>query len=295
MKIAVVCSAGIGDGLIMQIAAAHLQRLGHETVTFSNPLLSLASWFPQFQFEKHPAPETLEKRFDAILLQHDNTPRSKLIRALNKPVYTFYGSHLVSKHGPLRPSFDVVFDPQICMAENIRNGLQTLFPGIAPSLNNGLTPPAGLQFRRFPQRVAIHPTSSSKEKNWSKRSFLKLKERLEKEGWEPVFIAPPEEREAWNGPLFPALSDLAAFLYESGYLIGNDSGPGHLASNLGLATVIIGPSSKHLAFWRPGWERGALAYPPEWVEKTKITKSIWFKFITNSNVYKRFKELTDIK
>ena len=298
MKIAVVCAAGIGDGLLMQIAAFHLQRLGCETVTFSNPLLSLQSWFPRFPFEKQPALAQVEERFapfDAILLQYDNTPKAKAIRSLNKPVYVFYGSHLISKHGPLRPTLDAKFDPQFCMAENIRQGVQILFPGVEPTLENGLTPPNHLLFRRFAKRVALHPTSSSQEKNWPKVSFFKLRERLHKEGWDPVCIAPPEEREEWNSPLFATLADLAAFLYESAYLIGNDSGPGHLASNLGLSTVILGPNEEHLRFWRPGWHRCALAHPPSWVGRTKLTRTNWKNFLTVSNVYKQFKKLTDIK
>jgi len=295
MKIAVVCAAGIGDGLLMQIAAFHLQRLGFEPVTFSNPLLSLKNWFPHFQFEKQPVSVEILAPFDAILLQHDNTPKAKAIRSLNKPVYVFYGSHNLLKHGPLRSAFDIKFNPALCMAENICLGLKTLFPGPEPTLENGLTSPPHLQFRRFPNRIAIHPTSSSKEKNWSRSSFLKLAAKLEKEGFEPIFIAPAEEAQEWDSPPFETLDDLAAFLYESGYLIGNDSGPGHLASNLGLSTVIIGPSYEQLSFWKPGWQRASLSYPPFWVQKTKLTRKYWMNFITVNDVYQQFTKLNDIK
>ncbi len=283
----------------MQIASRHLQRLGYETVTFSNSLFPLASWFPTFRFEHQPSLEEIEERlapFDAILLQHDNTQKAKKIHALSKPVYVFYGSHLISKHGPLRPHFDAKFNPTICMANNIRNSLKALFSGIEPNLENGLTPPSHLQFRRFKKRVAIHSTSASQEKNWPKRSFLTLKAKLQEQGWDPVFIVPPEEAVDWDdSPLFPHLSDLAAFLFESGFLIGNDSGPGHLASNLGLPTVIIGPSREHLSFWRPGWHPGAIVHPPLWTGKTKLTRKNWKIFITVNNVYKMFTKLTDIK
>jgi hypothetical protein len=298
MRIAVVCAAGIGDGLLMQIAACHLQRLGFETTTFSNPLLPLANWFPSFALKRQPPLEQIEEifaPFDAILLQHDNTPKAKKIRGLAKPVYVFYGSHLISKHGPLRPHFDAKFDPRICMAENIRNGLKSLFPQIEPSLENGLVPLKHLKFRRFEKRVALHTTSSSEEKNWPKNSFLKLKAKLQKEGWDPVFVVPPEEAANWDSPPLPLLSDLAEFLFESAYLIGNDSGPGHLASNLGLSTIILGPSQEHLALWRPGWHPGAIIYPPPWTTKTKLTRQNWKIFLTVSNVYKQFKKLNDIK
>ncbi len=290
MKFAIVCASGIGDGLLMQIAAFHLRRLGHDVVTFSNPLLSFANWFPGFEFR--PQPENIEETFapfDAIVLQHDNTIKAKKISSLAKEVHIFYGAHVPSKHGPLRPLLDVQFDRDVCMAENIRRGVETLFSGPTPTLENGLTPPSHLHFGKFEKRIAIHPTSTAEEKNWPKTSFLKLKDKLIKAGLDPIFIAPPEEAPLWNSPLFPTLSSLAEFLYESNCLIGNDSGPGHLASNLGLPTLIIGESLRHLALWRPGWRQGAIAHPPCWTEKTKFTRHNWKRFITVSRVYSQFK------
>jgi heptosyltransferase III len=253
-----------------------LQRLGCETVTFSKALLPLTSWFPEFRFEPQPSLEKIEEQFasfDAILLQHDNTPNAKKIRTLPKPVYVFYGSHLLSKHGPLRPQFDAKFNPAICMAENIRNALRTLFPGIEPTLENGLAPPHLLQFRRFQRRIALHPTSTSAEKNWPKDSFLKLQDKLQQQGWDPVFIVPPKEAASWRSPLFPQLSDLATFLFESGFLIGNDSGPGHLASNLGLPTVIILLLEARLAS-----RRHRLSSSLDWENKNNKKKLEYFYY-----------------
>jgi ADP-heptose:LPS heptosyltransferase len=282
----------------MQIAAHHLQTIGHRTVTFSSALLPLAHWFPAFSFEPQPSLNQIEETlapFDAILLQHDNTPHAKKICEIHKIVYVFYGSHSVAKHGTLRPYFDVVFNSTICMAKNIQKGLKTIFPGTEPSLENGLTPPAHLVHQRFTKRIALHATSTSEDKNWPQASFIKLQVKLQKEGWSPLFIAPPEEAKKWNSPILPTLGDLAAFLYESYALIGNDSGPGHLASNLGLPTTIIGPSYEQLTFWRPGWYPCTIVHPPAWAGKTKLTKKNWKIFITINNVYKQFKKLTDIK
>lgn len=291
---AVVCAAGIGDALLMQIAAHHLQKVGYETITFSNHLPALQPWFPGFTFAKQPPIDQIREAFsscDAIVLQHDNTLKAKLIRALDKPVYTLYGSHLISKHGPLRPSFDVTFDPSISMAQNMAKALQNLFPQTLATTDNGLIAPSNLIFRKYPKRIAIHPTSTSVNKNWSKVSFVKLHARLANKGWDPIFIASPEEAALWGAPTLPTLADLATFLYESGGLIGNDSGPGHLASNLGLPTLIIGPSFEHLSLWRPGWYPGEIAYPPRWVNELKITRNKWRNFISVNYVYKTFMKL----
>ena len=297
MKFAVVCASGIGDALLMLIASNHLQKLQVEVFTFSNHLTSLQEWFPHFQFHLQPPLDQIEEifaPFDAIVLQHDNTPKAKLIRNLRKPVYTLYGSHLTSKHGPLRPFLDVEFDASLCMAENIRRSSQTLFPAKA-SLENGITPLPHLIPHKFPKRIAIHPTSATPSKNWMKDSFLKLAQELAKAGWEPAFVVPPKEAKNWGGALFPTLSELAAFLYESAFFIGNDSGPGHLASNLNLHTLIIGPSQKHLTLWRPGWYPGSIAHPPNWVEQFKLTKENWRYFIPVNHIIKQFKKLTAIK
>lgn len=297
-KFAVVCASGIGDGLLMQIAAKQLISLGHEVVTFSNHLNALSGWFPGMQFYSQPPPDKVEELFssyDAVLLQHDNTPKARKIRGLNKPIYTLYGAHLISKHGQLRKGFDVQFAPDICMAENISMAMQILFPELEEDVSNGIVPPEALIHRHHNTRVAIHPTSTSEQKNWPRHSFLKLRDLLVKGGWEPVFIVPPEEAAEWGAPLFPTLAELAAFLYESGYLIGNDSGPGHLASNLGLPTVIIGPSKEHLSLWRPGWHQGEIVYPPSWTSNFKLTRQNWKMFIPVNHVFKQFKKLTDIK
>ena len=233
-----------------------------------------------------------------MILQHDNSEIAKKIHALHSEklsIYTLYGTHLLSKHGPLRPGFDIIFDQTICMAENIAYAMQALFPEVEVDLANGLVPLKGLTRNRFPNRIAIHPTSSSVEKNWPKSSFLRLRDELSGMGWDPVFIVSPSEATEWNAPKLPTLSDLATFLYESGYLIGNDSGPGHLASNLGIPTVIIGQCKDHLTFWRPGWLRGELAHPPSWTGKTKLTKNNWKLFISLNRVIKQFKKITDIK
>ncbi len=280
--IAIVCAAGIGDALLMQISAAALQKLGYKTVTFSKHLPALSSWFPGFTVAEMGEPLETLRPFDAVLLQNDNTEIAKEIRRLDLPVYTFYGDYQMAKHGPLRPKRDACFNPALCMAENIAQATARLFPGANGLLDNGLVPPKHLTFGKYPKRIAIHRTSTSEVKNWPERSFDQLKARLQEDGWDPVFI---------DNPPFPTLADLAGFLYESRLLIGNDSGPGHLASNLGINTLIIGSSKEHLTYWRPGWRRGSVAHPPGWVNHFKLTRNNWKRFVSVNKVFKIFNKL----
>src|SRR5205823_6117307 len=112
-------------------------------------------------------------------------------------------------------------------------------------------------------QVLIHPTSRVPAKNWKAEGFVKVAEKLSAMGLTPLFCVAPTERAEWEHlhiPLAdaPSLPHLAALIYESGYVIGNDSLPGHLASNLGIPHLIIADDEKRMRLWRPDWLRGEL-------------------------------------
>jgi ADP-heptose:LPS heptosyltransferase len=263
MKIAIVCAPGIGDALIMHIASHHLGLAGFEVVTDTPH--RFGKWLDGYAFGH-------ADDCDAILLQHDNKPKSFQIHAIDKPIYTFYGSHNLEKHGALRIGFDYVCDPNRTMVDNVATSLQTLFE-INANLDNGLKPPHGLIYRKHPKRVAIHASSSSPDKNWPGAKFLKVAGWLEMNGYEPVFL-----------PHFPTLEDLTSYIYESGFFLGNDSGPGHIASCLKIPHLIIGANDLQMRLWRPGWHPGEVVVPSKWAPKTH-----WKSFVTARNVINRFK------
>lgn len=268
-KLLVVCSPGVGDALIMHIASHHLREAGFEVAT-STPH-RFGRWLAGYQFGG------LDD-CDAVFLQYDNRPESKAVHALDKAVYTFYGSHRLEKQGPLRIGFDYVCDPNRTMVDNVVTSLQTLFD-ISATKENGLRPFAGLIHRRHKKRVAIHSTSRDPDRSWHK--FHPLADWLKSEGYEPAIL-----------PQFPTLEDLASFIYESGYFIGNDSGPGHIASCLKIPHLIIGRAEKHMKFWRPGWTEGEVVVPSRWIPNWKgfrLRETHWKQFITLNNVIKRFK------
>ncbi|HSX10325.1 MAG TPA: hypothetical protein VLF94_01225 [Chlamydiales bacterium] len=267
----VVSSRGIGDALILHIVSHHLREAGFD-VTTSTPH-HFGRWFSGYQFGT-------ATDCDAIFLQHDNTPESRAIHALDKPIYTFYGSHLLEKHGPLRMGRDYVCDPNRTMVDNVVTSLQTLF-GITATKENGLKPFPGLIHRRNKKRVAIHTTSADASKNWPEAKFLRVAQWLASEGYEPEFL-----------PHFPSLEDLVSYIYESGSFIGNDSGPGHIASCLKIPHLIIGRSKRQMQFWRPGWTEGEVLVPPSWIPNWKgfrLRETHWRRFITINHVIKRFK------
>lgn len=269
MKFSVICSPGVGDLAIMHIVSHHLVLSGNQVITVTPH--RFGKWLSGYQFNE------IESS-DATFLQYDNTPRSKQIREKNN-VFTFFGSHKISKHGPLKPGYDFVADPNKTMVDNIVSSLKTLL-NIDATSDNGLRPPKGLIYRRFSKRIAIHTTSGNPFRNWPEKKFQIFANWALSEGFEPIFL-----------PQFPSLEELISFIYESGYFLGNDSGPAHIASCLRIPNLTIGRDEKHMRHWRPGWG-GSVITPPKWVPNWKglrLRENYWRSFITTKSVINLFK------
>ncbi len=130
MKIAVVCASGIGDALIFHSISNLLRQKGWEVATYSNYLPSFGNWLTGFTLAPQPSEERILETFasyDALFLQHDNSRKSAAIKALPVPVYTFYGAHLLSKHGPIRKEWDYVCDRRQTMVENVALAAELFF------------------------------------------------------------------------------------------------------------------------------------------------------------------------
>ncbi len=276
--IAVICSDGMGDAIILQIISHHLWQAGYLVTTFSDHLADFGIWLSSYQFQKQPEIEDIPEiasRFDAIVLQHDNSLKSRTFQSHHNSVFTFYGSHVPSKHRPLS-SFDYVADPTQSMVDNVEKAMHQWFS--FQGRDNGLTPPPGLIHRKYRKRVAIHPHSSDPKRNWPLSSFQAIASFLQQEGYEPFFITHDHQ------PAFPSLENLASVLYESGFFLGNDSGPGHLASSLQIPSLIIGKDFHHLQLWRPGWLPPIVITPPRLATHFKWTRTKWQLFITINKI-----------
>lgn len=308
-KVAVLPSKGIGDALMMMVASHRLHCLGFSVTTFSGHLLQLCDWFEGHDFAVRPSIEELETAlapFDYIVFQHENTPFAKALITLHQEkkiktlsiLYAIYEPH---KHPPLTP-LDRVFNEKKPMVDNIARAIASLLGLSDISKNNGLLPPESLLHRRYKNRVLLHPTSSDPKRNWPAEKFLKIARCLHEEGFYPVFTVSPEEFPHWNAllqgefelPQFSSLADLACYAYEVGYLIGNDSGVGHLCSNLQIPTLILSNRKRHMSLWRPAWYRGEITTPPTWVpnfKKYRWREHYWHFFIHPARVMKKFKVL----
>lgn len=104
--------------------------------------------------------------------------------------------------------------------------------------------------------VLLIPGAGHPRKCWPLPHFLDLAESLRRAGIPVAFILGPDEQEqGWRIPDFPvhtpaSLLELTALLCRSRAVVGNDSGPMHLAGMLGVPGVaMFGPTSERQ--WGP--------------------------------------------
>lgn len=306
MKAAVICSQGIGDGLLMMVASHRLFSKGYEVITYQDTLDQMSEWFPKHQFKKRSSLHDLEKelvRYNLIILQNDNSLFSHKVIDLYKKgklhnISVFYANYEKEKHASLT-SWDRVFDRSYSMVDNIAKAIASVLQCTQVSKNNGLIIPSGLQHTRYAKRILIHPTSTTPLRTWDADKFIEVAHRLVEKGYEVAFCVSPKEHPNWAPlvrdnfllPIFPTLSELAAYVYESAFLIGNESGTGHLASNLHIPTLIIASCRKQMSLWRPGWFAGKVITPYRFIPNFKYSRmreKKWQVFISPKRVIRTF-------
>lgn len=303
MKCAVLSCMGLGDGLISLVLSHNLHLNGSRPVTFHPFLVNLQTWFPHLPITPFPAEDRYSEVFgeyEKIYLFYERSPWMQAILSLCQEKFP---EKLVVLNPIATPNCDYPywengrFDGNLPFAENLFRFCKEVLHLEKTTRENGIEPPADAVMRCHPKRVVIHPTSSRPGKNWPKEKFLALALELKNQGYEPHFILTETEKKEWQeieSPTFATLSDLARFVYESGYMIGNDSGIGHLASCLGLPTLVICRNHLGARFWRPAWTEGKILFPSPLIPNIKFLRwrdRHWKRWISLSRVLSSFSSL----
>lgn len=300
-KCAIFSCLGLGDGLITLVLANNLALNDCEVTFFHPSLASLQSWLQNVKLEKFPSPEELHY-FDEIYFFYEALkPMQRLISYANDyfPEKTRILNPIATSRKNIEHYNEGKFNTSKTFVCNIANYCKTALQLKNVVLENGITLPllSALTHRKFQNRVILHPMSAKESKNWPIRKYISLAKKMKKKGYDPVFIMTKKENRLFpeiKGPKFSSLSELASFVYESGYFIGNDSGVGHLASCLGIETVTVCRSKRIAQFWRPGWANGVVVSPPKWIPNGKGFRwrdQQWKKWISVSRVFRGFKSL----
>ncbi|MDE3056285.1 MAG: glycosyltransferase family 9 protein [Verrucomicrobiota bacterium] len=282
----VFCHNGLGDGINCLVLSNTLQLNGWKVDTYQNTIGSMQSWFPHLPVQSYPSLEELPR----ILGSYDwffvvqNTTDSFVQQLISegkrrfpdrlKVLYFYPSPHIVNE-----PYYaDCLTEFDLSIAENLRLFCERILhlPRIAK--NSGLIPPSSLVHRKHKKRVVIHPTSARLSRSWPREQFVKLALHLSELGYEVSFIpGGAKEKENWKEveelgfsiPLFSSLDGLASFIYESGFFVGNDSGPGHLASALQIPTLTFCRSKRLADLWAPSFSKGVVLTPNPWIPNWK--------------------------
>lgn len=286
-RVAFSMSNAIGDSLVCMIIVRHLLLNGVDVTVFGKPASALSQWFPDVRILPLPREDEIAMTFapfDTVLQMQWNQPLASLADA-HPRLINLHHVEFGERKGCMAHRF----------AEFCRRDLG--LPGV--TLDNGIRAPKGLTHRRHLKRVLIHPEASTQDKRWLAHRFFSLAARLRDRGYEPVFLIAPHERERWSGlaerniqaPLFHDLADLAAYVYESGWFIGNDSGMGHLSSNLGIPTVSLFRRRSSSERWAPAWGTTRVVLPWQWMPGAALKERFWRETLTLARVLAAFEGL----
>lgn len=287
-SIAFVMSPRLGDCLISMVVTHNLRRKGFKVTTFNNYLAALRGYFPEEDIQPYPDKSVgrdILSQYDLLIYMADYNVAFESDKWHPKIVilddYALY-------HRPMN-----MVDIQLAVCREIF-GLTDLVR------MNGCIAPPHLKFRANLNRVVIHPSGSHITKKWLPERFITLAQQLQTQGYEPVFVIAPAEKEefSWitqHGFTYvadPAMDFLPQFLYESGWFIGNDSGVGHLASTLGIPTLTLLSRKSVKRRWRPGWAPGEALLPWMPLLLRSWKKNYWKYFISVARVMQTFNKMT---
>ncbi len=313
IKIGLIPDPRFGDGVISLVFAHNLQLNDYQVSLYNNPLTKIAGWFKSSTIHRVPSSDQLE----AFLSDHDYvisfhiTRKHIRIACLGDTLPPFIHENHPDIAGAQANCWEPIAFSQTCidvtiqhhdvrqpMVENIIQLCQhdaLNLPQVTRSFD--LIQPKHLTHRKHQQRIVIHPTSSTPGKNWSAKKYIVLARRFKRLGFEPVFALSEQEKNYWAKDIdhdFPVpdlpLPELAELIYESGYFIGNDSGPGHLAACFDVPTLTIYPCKRSAYPLNPGWGNSIDVKPmlPGHLGRTPFNRR---SFLTVNKVLRRFNAL----
>jgi len=309
-RAAVFSHNGLGDGINCLVLSNNLHLNGFEVDTYQNVMGGLKDWIPHLSVKPYPSIDELPKIFQSydlfFAVWNDSSEFvNKLIQEGKrrfpermKVIYLYGSPNIVNE-----PYYaDCLTNSVASVAENMRIIIEKVLHLPKITKSNGFIAPLGLIHRKYPKRIAIHCTSSRPTRNWPKEKFIKLALHLKNEGYQSVFIPGPEESANWQDLKelglevadFPSLDALARFIYESGYLIGNDSGLGHLASALGIPTLSLFRRKTWAKMWAPSFAECVVVAPSNLVPNirgARLRDRYWQKFVTVNMARRGFEQL----
>lgn len=264
-RIAIFPARGVGDALLFAILASNAAKSGAQVTLYHRAADDLKPLFGDtFSIERDVAEKDVEdllSSYTTVFFQNDHSSFAYKLHSLRKDEVGDI-RFILPKPSPLYKNQDIQLNSQKTMVENLCDTSFQLFG--RTGISNG-SPWFHTWHGQTSRLVYIHPFSGNVKKNWALPRYIDLAKRLEKKGFSPVFLCQHSERDKLSTPfsqvLCSSLLELATLLQNAHAFIGNDSGPGHLASLIGVPTVTVGGNTHLLKLWRPGWGSNILVTP----------------------------------
>ena len=282
-KVALMLGPLMGDGIVSMPIAQRLKEEGCKVTVFSDHLYALRDLYPDYKirpFGKHLRKDSVG--FDLLLYPHQKE-------------WPYYGHK--PRKGQVRITFreHKTFYQMKNIRELYREMCKEIFGFDEMKRECPLVLPKSAKKAKYTKRIVIHPTASERFKEWSKEQFVQLANELRGEGFEPVFILAPNEMKDWSAvegaTCLESLKDLAVFLYESRFFIGNDSGPGHLAAAVGTPMLTLFVRKKMMVRWSATEERQRVMLPWLHLPGHKMKSIYWRRFVSVRRCMRRFQRL----
>jgi len=281
-----VMSPRLGDSLLSMVIVHNLLRHGYRIDVVSDQIYALRRWFPNVRVI--PAPQLGEatqflSAFDMILHAYQADKMSNAPDVAKKSI--------VLDELPVYRQIKNMVDIQVDVCRyhfGLANTVRT----------NGMRKNIGPR-KRLQTQVLIHPLASDKQKSWVPMRFVRLALQLRKLGFESEFLVLPSELDNWKWLegyglrvcAYPSLDAVAARIIKSGWVIGNDSGIGHLASSLGIPTVSLAMRPSIAKRWQPGWAPSRVIIPPPVLPGRWLKEKSWKYLVSPSRVLAGFEAL----
>lgn len=291
LRFAVYCARGLGDALLSMIVANNLRKEKHEVTIYSDALNGLQNFFSDIIIRPW-----LSENLNPAELKREFSPYDRIVSADYTPILDRLKGEeklLVFEEKNFDKTKSMVENLMICCKKNLSISHVTKETGICI--------PKKFSYRSCSKRVIIHPTSMDQKKNWPQKKFFLLAKKLQREGFQVTFILSPSERkdrtwmqcEGVSIPLFSSMEDLCTYVFESAYMIGNDSGIGHLSSLLKIPTLSIFSRKSYSKLWRPGWGGGDVVVPTMFFPGARLKQKYWKKMLSVRKVFRAFLHLRD--
>ncbi len=288
-KYVFVMSPRLGDSLISMVIVENFLRRGHFIKVISDQIHALRQWFPTVDVMPVPDEKDMPDAFrdcDVILHAYDadrlaGTPEgpARVVVMDEWPVYR-----------QVKNMVDIQID--ICRERF----------GISDAIrSNGMKVPDQRRSYRDSNLVLIHPVASDQHKSWRPQRFVNVALQLQRRGFSPEFLVPLSALSDWQWvisygiPLraYPSLHEVAERVAMSAWVIGNDSGIGHLASSLGIPAVSLAMRRSIAKRWQPGWAPSTVIVPPQLMPGRFLKEKTWKYLLMPSQVLTAFDRLRE--